>query len=457
MNHRSTNKTPPLPWHHTFLGKLYPHTEKERQRLLRNTLILHFRPPTVNARTLRLTLSWGLGGMAVTLVLLQMATGVLLKFVYVPTPVDAYGSVQAIVTMVPFGRLVRNLHHWCANFLVVVLVLHMLRIVFTGAFQRPRQFNWIVGLALLALVLAANLSGYLLPYDQLAYWAVTVVTATLGYIPVVGGGLKQFVVDGPELGSHTLPFFFSLHTAVLPILLAAFMGLHFWRIRKAGGLVVPRQPDEPIDPTPLRVPAIPNLFVREITAALAVTAVAMVVALLWDASLAAPANPGLSPNPVRAPWYFAGFQEPLLHLHPVAAVTVIPLAVGLFLVSIPYLAYPHTTAGIWFASTRGKRQAVTAAIATLIVTAGWIVADALLAETTVDAVWLSPLLRNGILPLIFAAVLIAGCVFAMRKKWAATLNEIVQSLFAMLMAAWLMLTVVGVFFRGASMKLVWPF
>ncbi len=452
MNQHSTDKASPLAWRGVI-----PSTEKERRRLLRSTLILHFRPPTVNAKTLRLTLSWGLGGMAVTLLLLQMATGVLLKFVYVPTPVDAYGSVQAIVTQVPFGRLVRNLHHWCANFLVVVLVLHMLRVVFTGAFQRPRQFNWIVGLVLLALVLAANLSGYLLPYDQLAYWAVTVVTATLGYIPVVGGGLKQIVVDGPELGSHTLPFFFSVHTAVLPLLLAAFMGLHFWRIRKSGGLVVPREPDEPIDPTPLRVPSIPHLFVREITAALAVTAVAMVVALLWDAALAAPANPGLSPNPVRAPWYFAGFQELLLHLHPIVAVSVIPLAAGLFLVSIPYLAYPHTSAGIWFASPRGKSQVVAAAVGALIVTTGWIVADALLVKTATSPAWMPPLLRDGILPVVSAALLITGWVFVMRKRWAATLNEIVQSMVAMLMAAWLVLTVVGVFFRGPSMQLVWPF
>ena len=452
MNHHLTNKISSPPWR-----AIIPPTEKERRRLLRNTLILHFRPPTVNVKTLRLTLSWGLGGMAVTLVLLQMATGVLLKFVYIPTPVDAYGSVQAIVTQVPFGRLVRNLHHWCANFLVVVLVLHMLRVVFTGAFQRPRQFNWIVGLALLTLVLAANLSGYLLPYDQLAYWAVTVVTATLGYIPVVGGGLKQVLVDGPELGSHTLPFFFSMHTAVLPILLAGFMGLHFWRIRKAGGLVVPRQPDEPIDPNPQRVPTIPNLFVREITVALGVTAVAMLVALLFDASLAAPANPGLSPNPVRAPWYFAGFQELLLHLHPVVAVTVIPLAVGLFLVGIPYLAYPHSSEGIWFAAARGKSQVVTAAIVTFIVTTGWVVVDALLIKTATGTAWMSPLVRDGILPLLCAAILIAGCVLVMRKRWATTVNEIVQSLFAMLVTAWFTLTIAGVFFRGPSMQLVWPF
>jgi quinol-cytochrome oxidoreductase complex cytochrome b subunit len=117
--------------------------------------------------------------------------------------------------------------------------------LFTGAFHHPRQFNWIIGLALFALVLAANLSGYLLPYDQLAYWAVTVVTAMFSYIPGIGDGLSQSLGDGTELGPRTLPFFYSMHTAVFPILLAGLMGFHFWRIRKAGGLVVPREVADP--------------------------------------------------------------------------------------------------------------------------------------------------------------------------------------------------------------------
>ena len=130
-------------------------------------------------------------------------------------------------------------------------MLHMLRVFFTGAFHHPRQFNWIIGLVLFAMVLAANLSGYLLPYDQLAYWAVTVFTAMMGYIPGIGGWLQQALGNGTELGPQTLPFFYSMHTAVIPLLLAGLMGFHFWRIRKAGGLVVPRKPSEPIDEMPV--------------------------------------------------------------------------------------------------------------------------------------------------------------------------------------------------------------
>ena len=191
-------------WRSIFPSPLRPRTGKDRKRYLRNNLILHFRPPTVKQQTLRFTLSWGLGGMAATLVLLQMVTGILLKFIYVPTPVDAYASVQIIVNQVPFGRLIRNLHHWCANILVVVLMLHMLRVFFSGAFHAPRQFNWIIGLVLFSLVLAANLSGYLLPYDQLAYWAVTVSTGMLDYIPVLGAYLQKLIRGGTDIGPATL-------------------------------------------------------------------------------------------------------------------------------------------------------------------------------------------------------------------------------------------------------------
>jgi quinol-cytochrome oxidoreductase complex cytochrome b subunit len=120
------------------------------------------------------------------------------------------------------------------------------------------------------------------------------------------------MVNGTELGARTLPFFYTLHTAVIPILLAGLMGFHFWRIRKAGGLVVPRKPDEPVDDAQSEFP-FPNLLLREVSTALMVTAAVLVFSIFFDAALSAPANPGLSPNPVRAPWYFAGFQELLLH------------------------------------------------------------------------------------------------------------------------------------------------
>ena len=443
-------------WRSIFSAPVRPRTETDRKRFLRSNLILHFRPPTVIEKTLIFTLSWGLGGMAATLVLLQLASGVLLKFIYVPTPVDAYASVQSIMVQVPFGRLVRNLHHWCANLLVVVLMLHMLRVFFTGAFHRPRQFNWIIGLALFAMVLAANISGYLLPYDQLAYWAVTVVTAMVGYIPGIGGWLQRALGNGTELGPRTLPFFYSMHTAVVPILLSSLMGFHFWRIRKAGGLVVPRGPEEPIDEMPVRVAVVPGLLVREVSTALALTATLLVFSIFFDAALSAPANPGLSLNPVRAPWYFAGFQELLLHVHPAVAVSVIPLLAGFFLVSIPYLAYPRSTEGIWFASARGRTHATRTAIMTMVIIPALILVDALVVKTAPWARDMAPLVRDGLLPMLIISALTTGGVLALRKRYGCTLNETIQSLFVAMVTALMVLTVVGVFFRGPSMRLIWP-
>ena len=443
-------------WRSVFPSPVRPRTERDRKRFLRGNLILHFRPPSVKEKTLIFTLSWGLGGIAVTLVMLQMATGILLKFIYVPTPVDAYASIETIMVQVPFGRLVRNLHHWCANLLVVVLTLHMLRVFFTGAFHGPRQFNWVVGLVLFAMVLAANLSGYLLPYDQLAYWAVTVFTAMIGYMPAIGNELQQALGNGSELGPQTLPFFYSMHTAVIPLMLAGLMGFHFWRIRKAGGLVVPRNPSEPIDEKPVRVPLVPNLLVREVSTALAVTAAVLVVSIFFDAALSAPANPGLSPNPVRAPWYFAGIQELLLHVHPVVAVSVIPLVAGFFLLSVPYFAYPQSTEGIWFASSRGRTQSINAAVMSMVITIALVLVDALVVKTAPWAVDMSPVVRDGVLPLLLISALTTGGILALRKRWGATLNETVQSLFVAMVTAIMVLTLVGIFFRGPSMRLIWP-
>jgi quinol-cytochrome oxidoreductase complex cytochrome b subunit len=278
----------------------------------------------------------------------------------------------------------------------------------------------------------------------------------IGYIPGLGGGLQEIVGTGPDLSPRTLPFFYVLHTTVIPVLLAGIMGFHFWRIRKAGGLVVPRNPSEPIDEKPARVTVVPHLLVREVSMAMALTATLLMISIFFDAALSAPANPGMSPNPVRAPWYFAGLQELLLHFHPVVAVSVIPLLAGIFLVSVPYLAYPQSTEGIWFASASGKLQSILTAVTAATITAAMILVDALFIKTASWPVDISLLVRDGILPLLLTSVLTAGGIMALRKRWAATLNESVQALFLVMVTALVVLTLVGIFFRGPSMQLAWP-
>ena len=206
-----------------FPGLMRPKSDGQVYRGLFNSLILHFRPRTVSERTLRFTLTWGLGGMAVVLILLLFGTGILMKFVYQPFPDKAYASILHLQRDVLFGQFVRNIHHWSGNILLIVVFLHFLRVFFTGAFQPPRQFNWVIGLFLLLTVLMFSFTGYLLPWDQLSFWAVTICTGMLEYIPGVGVWLQRLIRGGSEVGASTLSNFYAIHTAVLPAALILLM------------------------------------------------------------------------------------------------------------------------------------------------------------------------------------------------------------------------------------------
>jgi quinol-cytochrome oxidoreductase complex cytochrome b subunit len=394
--------------------------------------------------------------MAVMLVMLQLGTGLLLKFAFEPTPMGAYESILSLQNDVPFGRLIRNLHHWSANLLVLIIFLHMLRVFFTGAFQPPRQFNWIVGLMMFGAVLTANFTGYLLPYDQLAYWAVTVSTGMLEYVPVIGSHLQVAVRGGSEIGPATLRIFFAIHTALVPAVLLLLMGFHFWRIRKAGGLVIPRRPeDEPVE-DPVRVPALPNLLLREVVTALVLVAGVLMLSVFFNAPLESPANPGLSPNPTKAPWYFAGLQEMLLHLHPTFAVFAIPLLIAVALIVLPYVNYQRDTRGIWFASRAGRRNAVIACITALIITPLAIILDETVGSADLFSSAAQPAISQGLIPTAILVAAVIGWYAIMRRRFSAASNDAIQTIFIFLVTAFIVMTVIGVWFRGPGMKLVVP-
>lgn len=420
------------------------------------TLVLHFRPRRVAEKTLRFSLTWGLGGMAAVLVSLQLFTGILLKFAYGPVPTQAYESLVHLQDGFLFGQLVRNIHFWSANLLVVVVCLHGLRVFFTGGFHPPRRLNWVVGLSLLILVLASNLTGYLLPWDQLAYWATTICIGMLEYVPLIGNRLQQIVLGGPQIGPATLRNFFALHTAVLPALIVMLMAFHFWRVRKAGGIVIPRSPAEEPDDTPAMVPAHPDLLLREAAVALATIAGVLVLSLLYDVPMGQPANPGLSPNPTKAPWYFAGVQELLMHFHPGFALLIAAgLTFGAFY--LPYLNYREAPAGVWFASANGRRTALAAALAAAVATP----LAAVLDEYTVD---FSAIMTGwpqafslGVVPTALFIAVVVGLYVLMVRKFQASRLESVQAVFVFLAVGWVIATITCVFFRGQGMKLRWPF
>jgi quinol-cytochrome oxidoreductase complex cytochrome b subunit len=436
-----------------FPGDRKADNEQPDHRKYFRGLLLHFRPRVVPERTLRLSLTWGLGGMAAVLVFVLFGTGLMLKFVYEPFPDRAYDSILYLNNHVPFGQLIRNIHRWSANGLLFVTFLHLLRVFYTGAFTAPRQFNWIIGLTLFTAVIFSNFTGYLLPWDQLAYWAITISTSMLEYIPGVGTGLKKLVLGGAEPGPATIMNFYAIHTAILPALLLFVLPFHFWRVRRANGLVIPRAPKEdPVAPV-VEVEAMPNLIVREVTVALVLLAVILLIAMFFDAPLADKANPGLSPNPTKAPWYFMGLQELLMHFHPLFSVFVIPLLLVAGLLSIPYINYQAETSGVWFCSHKGRKIALIAAVFATAAT----VAAVLLDEFVIAASLAGPpnMINNGLAPFAIILTICTGFYAVMKKGFKANNNEAIQALFTLLMTAFVVLTVIGIWFRGTGMQLMW--
>lgn len=430
-------------------AKHKPHGGRKNFR----SFLLHFRPRSVPERTLRISLTWGLGGMAAMLVFLLFGTGLMLKFAYEPTPGKAYESIIYLNNHVPFGQLLRNVHRWSANGLILVVFLHFLRVFYTAAFTAPRQFNWIIGLCLFSAVVLSNFTGYLLPWDQLAYWAITISTSMLDYIPGVGTGLKEWILGGSEPGPKTLMNFYAIHTAILPVLLIFLLPFHFWRIRKAKGLVIPRSPGEDPSIKGEMVDSMPHLIMREVALATLVLATILLIAMTFNAPLADIANPGLSPNPTKAPWYFMGIQEMLMHFHPLFALLVIPVLLLFGLLSIPYINYDSHTSGVWFCSHKGRKMALIAAVFATLTTVAAVLLDELIIG--VNPTGPANLINNGLLPFVIVLVVCIGFYWLIKRAFSATNNEAIQALFTLLITAFVVLTVIGIWFRGTGMQLMW--
>lgn len=175
-----------------------------------------------------------LGGITAFLFIIQGATGVMLAFYYQPTPDAAYASIQFIEAEVRFGAAIRMIHHWSANGMIIMCTAHMLRVFIQGAFKPPRELNWVSGVSLLVLTLAFGLTGYLLPWDQRAYWATTVATEIAGSMPAIGNLALVFLRVGWNIGAQTLSRFYALHILIIPLLTVTFMGLHFIMVRRQG-------------------------------------------------------------------------------------------------------------------------------------------------------------------------------------------------------------------------------
>ncbi len=216
----------------------WPDNPLDRSLAMTSNLFLHLHPVKVNRASLKWSYSFGLGIIAAILFGVLIFTGVLLMFYYIPSVERAYTTMKEIQLSVPFGQFTRNMHRWSAHAMVLVVILHMARVFYTGAHKPPREFNWIIGVFLLLLTLGASFTGYLLPWDQLSFWAITVGTNIAGYAPGVGNLMREILLGGREVGQNALIRFYTLHIALLPLLIGALFSFHIWRVRKDGGMAV---------------------------------------------------------------------------------------------------------------------------------------------------------------------------------------------------------------------------
>ena len=217
----------------------YPTTSRTRALAVMNNVFLHLHPVRVKKHAVRYTYTFCLGGVSFFLFLVLTVTGVYLMFFYVPSVTRAYQDILSIENSVAFGTFVRNMHRWGAHLMVLTVFLHMIRVFYHGAYKPPREFNWVIGVVLLFCTLWLSFTGYLLPWDQIAFWAITVGSQMATYAPLISRESSFVLLGGVEVGQGTLIRFYVMHVIAFPLIVAILLVVHFWRIRKDGGVSGP--------------------------------------------------------------------------------------------------------------------------------------------------------------------------------------------------------------------------
>jgi len=475
-----------------------PKTDRTRSSFIFGNVFLHLHAVRTHRWSLRWSTTMGLGIAAASAFLLTLVTGVLLMIYYKPYPDAAYLSVKDIHYVIPTGRFIRNIHRWAGNVMVVTVLLHMARTFYTAAYRPPREFNWLVGLGLAAVTLGLSFTGYLLPWDQLAYWAITIganiaqspreVTDALG---ITGwfdpGGLQRLLLLGSDVvGEEALIRFYLLHVMLLPLALAALAAVHFWRIRKDGGLARPADALERLGPPPEgtypvfteepaktyhlaaivrgrspavgrgpegTVPSMPHLLHAELGIFMLTMAICLGLALIADAPLKEIADPNVPENPAKAPWYFLGLQE-LVSFSAFLGGMGIPLIVLIGLGLIPFLDREEEGTGEWFGGSGGRRVVIQAAIVGL---AGAIGIEA----AAISFGWLREwfpaipqLVITAVNPGTILTLLYAGYSIWLMRRHGST-RAAALGLFTCFLCGFVVLTIIGTYFRGPNWAFYW--
>ena len=220
-------------------------TPRDRAAAHWASFLLHLYPVKMKREQIAFRYSYYLGVISTVLLGSLVISGLYLMFFYVPSPGQAYGNIQTLQTEVAFGQYIRNVHRWSAHLMVLAVAAHMCKMFYRGAYKPPREGNWVIGVILLALTFLMSFTGYLLPWDQLAYWAITVGSEMAAYVPFIGADIREVLLGGPIVGASTLLRFYVLHVAVLPVIMVSVLMLHLWRWRKDNMLEIPTE--EPVD------------------------------------------------------------------------------------------------------------------------------------------------------------------------------------------------------------------
>ncbi len=243
-----------------------------------------------------------LGGTPAYLFVVQVVTGILLAFHYQPAPTTAYDSVRRITEQVAYGWYIRSLHKWAATLMIAAVILHQMRVYFTGAYRRPREINWMIGMCLLLCTLMLGFTGYSLVYEQLSYWGATVGANICETIPLVGGFLKELLLAGDIYNAETLPRFYVLHAAVLPAALVLLLAMHIGLVRLHGVTELHFE-DEPPG-TPATYDFFPDHFYTELIIGLVLMILLSALATIVPATMGPPADPLRTPDVIKPEWYF---------------------------------------------------------------------------------------------------------------------------------------------------------
>jgi ubiquinol-cytochrome c reductase cytochrome b subunit/cytochrome b6 len=302
---------------------------------------------------------FALGGTPAYLFVVQIATGILLAFYYVPEPGRAYGSVEQLTHAVSFGWWIRSIHKWSASGMIVAVCLHTMRVFFTGSFRKPRELTWMLGCLLLFVTLAEGLTGYSLVYEQLSYWGATVTANLAGALPVVGELVARMVRGGDDVGPATLSRFFVAHVAVLPAILIALVAGHIALVRIHGMSSETRFRSQASEPPTF--PFVPDHLLTELSIALVLMVLLNVLALVFPAGLGEPANPQVTPEHIRPEWYFY-FAFRWLKLTTLRAGVL-----GVFAAALVMLFWPFVDAGLRRATRRELSLAFGAAAVLVVV------------------------------------------------------------------------------------------